>query len=415
MKNLLLFLVTVCISFSLYSQDVTGENEQEVLIQNVRALTKGNNRFASELYFKLKDSPDNIIASPYTVSSAISMAYAGALGATKGQINAVMHFLPQGQNLYEAFSTLNKILSTKWYQGPNENKIVLANSLWAQQEMKIKPDFLKLMNTYYKSDFKQVDFFRNPDSARMQINQWVKEKTQGRIENLMGEQDVSSTTRLVLVASIFMRAVWQNPFDPELTKQAPFFASPGKTVSVPMMTTTATYPIYQAPDFNLIEIPYRAGREQDPHLVFIAIVPKERFGLKKIETNFSAEKLDDWLAQMQPNKVILSFPKFELTGAFDLTTILKQLGITAAFSESADFSEINNEHNLMLNSVLHKAYLKLDEKGSEAVAATAVSIGLKAVLEPVKPLVLEVDHPFMFLIVDRNTDSILFIGRLTLP
>lgn len=416
-KNLFLTFVCASISFNLMAQDEenNARNEQDALVQNIRALAKGNNTFATDLYFKLKDSSDNVIASPYTVSSALSMAYAGSQGITKGQINAVMHYLPQSQNLFEAFAALNKILATSWSQGPNENKIFIANSLWVQQDMKILPDFLGIMNRYYKADFRQVDFARNPESARMQINNWVKEKTMGRIENLMEERDVSISTRMVLVASIFLKAVWEAPFDPALTKQAPFFVNPSKTVSVPMMNTTAFFPVYTNNDFTIIELPYRRNRELDPQLSFIAIVPKERFGLSKIESGFSINKLDGWLAEMQSQKVILTFPKFKMTSSFDLTSILMNLGIVAAFSEGADFSEINGDNSLMLSSVLHKAYLSVDEKGSEAVAATAVAIGVKAVLEPVKPLALEVNRPFMFLIIDRTTDSILFIGRLTLP
>lgn len=419
MKSKFLLLAGLCtaITINLIAQDdqPTAESEQEALVQNIRSLTKGNNTFATDLYFKLKDSSDNIIASPYTVSSAMSMAYAGAQGLSKGQINAVMHYLPQSENLYAAFAALNKILATSWSQGPNENKIFIANSLWVQQEMRIMPDFRRVMNTYYKSDFKQVDFARNPGSAIMQINNWVKEKTQGRIEEMLGENDVSNATRMVLIASIFLKAVWEAPFDPVFTKQAPFFVNRNKTVSVPMMNTTATFPVYEANDFTVIEMPYRRNRELDPQISFVAIVPKDRFGLSRIESGFSVNKLDEWMANMTSQKVILSFPKFKLTSAFDLTSILKNLGITVAFGEDADFSEINGEHDLMLTSVFHKAYLSVDEKGSEAVAATAVTIGLKSVLEPVKTLALEVNRPFMFLILDRTTDSILFIGRLTLP
>lgn len=417
LKLLCAAAVAFLMSGSLSAQEDVpdSENAQQNLVQNIQALTKGNNAFATDLYFRLKDKPGNIIASPYTVSTAVSMAYAGALGATKGQMNAVMHYLPQGQNLYDAFSSLNRLLSKSWYQGPNENKIFLANSLWVQQELRILPDFLNIMNSYYKSDFKQVDFARNPGSARMQINQWVREKTQGRIEDLVGESDISTSTRLVLIASIFFKAVWENPFEVSLTKQAPFFVSANKTVSVPMMNTTATFPVFQGNDFTLIELPYRHSQGEGAELSFVVLLPKDRFGLSQFEKEFSADRLDRWLGSSRPEKVILSFPKFEMNSTFDLTTPLQQMGMTAAFSERADFSEITGDSSLQLTSVLHKAYLKLDEKGSEAVAATAVVIGLKSVLEPVKPLALEVNHPFMFLIVDKLTGSILFIGRLTLP
>ncbi len=405
---------------ALYSQEEGDVNQEEPvqmrpLEENIFTLVRGNNTFAFELYSRLKSNPGNLFFSPYSISAALVMPYAGSGGATKSQFQSVMHYLAQDQNLFEAFAALNQTFSTPSFTGPNETRLFIANSLWLQKDLKILPSFLETAAKYFRAAIKQVDFMRNPDAARLNINDWVKERTQGRIDELLQQSDINNMTRIVVVSSIFMKAVWQQAFDPVLTASDSFFVSPTNTTSVPMMTTSAFFRVDQAKNYTMLEMPYRQSTSNQTHLSLLIFLPRDTFGLPAVESSALSNSVDGLLKNAQNKQVIVSFPKFKLAEEFNLNRTLQQMGLTLPFSPGADFSGITGDFSLELSDVIHKAYLSIDEKGTEAVAATAVTIGVKSILVGEPALVFKADHPFMFMIVDRATNSILFIGRYVAP
>ncbi len=388
--------------------------EKRILQENIHAQAQGNNTFAFELYNRLGKTKGNLFFSPYSISAAMVLPYAGSAGATRSQIQTVMHYLAQDTNLYNAFSGLNSFLTTSQFIGPNESRLYLANSIWIQRDLKILPAFYQIASEYFKASLKQADFMRNPDSARLNINGWVQERTEGRIMDLLKSNDVDTSTRLVVVSSIFMKAVWLFPFDPSLTESATFFISPNASVSIPMMTRTSFFSLLQGNRYTLLEMPYRIDKEGAAQLSLLVFLPNENFELPQIESTILSSSLEGLMKNLERKQVIVSLPRFKLSQEFNLNQILQQMGLTLPFSSSADFSGITGNTELAINDVIHKAYLSIDEKGTEAVAATAVTIGLKAVQEET-PIVFKADHPFLFMIIEKTTNSVLFIGRYVNP
>ncbi len=390
--------------------------KKRIIEESVQGLTQGNNTFAAELYLHLKRQSGNLFFSPYSLSSALAMPYAGAVGATKEQIHSIMHYLQNDTNLFEAYAYLNQNLTRSHFEGPNETRLYVANSLWIQRDLQILPQFQNVMSKYFSSALRLTDFMRNPESARFNINEWVRERTQGRIFNLIGPHDVDINTRLIVVSAIFMKAVWAQAFDPSLTKQGSFFVSPTDTTSAPMMTTSGLFSIYQAPTYTLLDMPYRSTQSGEPEFSLLLFLPTENFGLDGVESAVIGQTVDAFLRAMQKRSVIVQIPKFKLNSEFYLRSTFQSMGMGIPFSDSADFSGISTSANLSFSDVIHKAYLQIDEKGSEAIAATAISISTKSVSpESEEAFVFRADHPFLFMIVDRTTNSILFMGRLISP
>ncbi len=418
-----LLSLTVLLFFSTcaYTQEeeeevvpVTPESQKRILQENVYAQTQGNSKLAVELYYRLATTPGNLFFSPFSLSSAFLMPYIGSKGATHAQIQQVMHYLSADQNLYDTFSWFNKYLSASWMTGPNETRLFLANSLWIQNDLKILYKFLETSTKQLGFDTRQVDFKRNLASASLNINEWVREKTGGRIAEIIGPDALDSQTKLVVISAIFMKAVWRHAFDPALTTNMPFFVANNKTIAVPMMTTTALFPIYQTRDYTVIDLPYREGEVTHPQLSFLLFLPQETFGLSLVEPQILATSVDSFLKNLESHPVILSLPKFKISQELTLSRIFQKLGLFLPFSTAADFSEITGKADLMINDVIHQAFLSVDEKGTEAVAATAISIGMKS-MPAASPFIFKADHPFMFMIIDRKTRSILFMGRCVNP
>lgn len=428
MKNtlsLLLLLVAALSVAFLYAQEEAAPPVQEeevpappketVLEDAIRSLVHGNNAFAYALYSQLKGETGNLFFSPYCINSAMAIPYTGAKSGTQSQMQAALHYLPQTDNLDLAIEEFNKRLSKPTMQGPNEIRLLMANGLWVQRNYQLEADFLEKIKRYFGATLRQADFIRNADAARLNINEWVREGTQGRITNIVAKGDISSDTRLVVVSSIFMKAVWEFPFDATLTIPSPFFIDPKTTVSVPMMQLTKRLRIMQHPQFTLLELPYSSGFGEMTKFDMYIMLPNSPGGLNQVENLAATGDLDDWVKSLQTEQVIVSLPRYKFTSAFDLSTALKQLGMPAAFTDLADFTGIYAGGGLFLSKVLHKAYVSVDEKGTEAVAATAISINTTAIQEENPPVVFKADHPFVFIIVERSTGAILFMGRFSTP
>lgn len=387
----------------------------ELLESYLHTTIQGNNAFSFAMYAKLRGTGGNLCFSPYSISSAIALPFAGSTGATQGDMRIVMHYLDQAKQVLVTYSMLDKLYSTPWYLGPNESKIYLGNSLWLQQGFKVLPSFLDTIPTIYRTLIKTVDFVRNPEGAGLNINAWVKEKTQGRIPKQVNKEDFGQNTQMLVASSIFMKGVWSVPFNPSLTKEAPFFIDRLTTGSVNMMLTTGKFRLYRAGDFTLLELPFRPDYRGIPTLALMVVLPTTNFGLASIEQKFYSEQWNSWIAQLKEEGVIVSIPSFSFLQSFDLTQLLKSMGMSFVFSENADFSGLSDKGNLSLSSVVHDAYLAIDEKGSDAIAANPISINPQTFLSKTTTYAFTADHPFIFLVVDSTNNMIIYMGRYIKP
>lgn len=408
------------ITISLHAQEdeleplpPTPAQAAALLKENIGFQVAGNNAFGLELYQRLKGEPGNLFFSPYNITAAIVMAYAGAEGITKQEMQSVMRYLANTELLYPVFEALNKKLSTPWFQGPNESRLILANSLWVQRDLRLLPNYTDILNRYFRTSLRLADFIRNPEGARLNINSWVKEKTQGRIADLVAQGEVTKNTRLVIVSSIFMKAVWQNAFDPALTRPATFFLNQTQSVFVDMMTRSAYFPYYENGSIQALELPYRSTNKDEPKFSMVILLPRNG-DLAAAENMLTSAQFDRLTKELKTRQVIASIPRFKFSSSFDLSKTLQAMGMQAAFSNLADFTGMTMTP-VAIGAVLHKAFVEVDEKGTEAVAATAVTINRTSHIPESEAIIFKVDHPFVFVIIDRVTDSILFIGRVVTP
>ena len=388
-----------------------------------QTVVEGNNKFALELYAKLRAQEGNLFFSPYSISGALAMTYAGARGETEKQMANVLHFptffvekgLPSSvewfvrdeERFHSAFGAIIKDLNAKGEKGNYE--LSVANALWGQKGYGFLAEFLELIEAKYGGKLNEVDFIAATEAARQTINAWVEKETKDKIKNLIQKGVLDKLTRLVLTNAIYFKGNWARQFEEDKTKEAPFTLISGEKVNVPMMNQTAEFNYMETEDFQGLELPY-----VDDELSMIILLPRKVDELSSLEEMLSLEKFSGWLGKLGKRKVIVSVPKFRMTSRFGLAGVLRSMGMMDAFSEKANFSGMNGKRDLFISAVVHKAYVDVNEEGTEAAAATAVVMRVTSV-EPERIPVFRADHPFLFLIRDNKSGSILFIGRTMNP
>ncbi|MEN6625645.1 MAG: serpin family protein [Candidatus Sumerlaeia bacterium] len=362
-------------------------------------LVETNNRFACDLYARLRGEPGNLFFSPYSVASALAMVYAGARGRTAAEMEQVLLF-DGGQKVHAELAKLAAKLSSGLGGGVELN---VANSLWPNLTLQPVPEYVALVNQYYETAITPIDYSK-PLEACAAINRWVAEKTDHKIEGLIDEVD--PLTDLVLVNAIYFKGQWAIQFDPRMTFDQEFKLSRDESVHAPLMFVHEKYGHAQVNGAQILEMPYLGRR-----FSMVFILPDEIDGLAEIEARLNAQTLGAWIKAMDETKVVVVIPRFKLAwGTFDLTGTLKRMGMRAAF-EQPDFSGMCPTP-LALNKVLHKAFVEVNEEGTEAAAATAAMMLRGG--GPVDPQFIA-DHPFLFLIRDKSTGGILFMGRVMDP
>jgi serpin B len=371
----------------------------------VQTVVQGNNAFAFDLYARLRDKPGNLFYSPYSISTALAMTSAGARGETAEEMARVLHFSLEGGRLHPAFAEL--IREHNGQGLPRKYQLNVAQALWGDRTLHVRPEFQDLLQKRYDAQLRLTNFLGDPDSARRQINQWVEEQTQDKIKDLLHKDDIDALTRMVLVNAIYFKAAWQNPFNPKLTNTDALFHAAGKDVKTALMRQTEAFRYAEDEAFQAIELPYK-GNE----LSMVVLLPREKDGLAKLEQSLSAAKLDGWLSKLKTRQVAVELPRFKIEARVNLASELMNMGMRLAFSPMADFSGISSE-SLMISKVIHQAFVDVNEAGTEAAAATAVVVMRAS--DAGTPAVFKADHPFVFLLRDQRTGSILFLGRVTDP
>lgn len=384
-----------------YGSQVNNEVSCEVM-QTVRS----NNRFATDLYGQLSGEKGNLFFSPWSVSVALAMTYAGARGETAGEMERTLHFSSRGEELNRSFCQLIDLLNQV---GQKEDyQLSVANRLWGQTGYHFLESFLEITQKYYHAQLKQLNFEKDPESARKTINNWVEEKTNDKIKELLKPDAVNSLTTLILTNAIYFKGTWKDQFNPEKTAPAPFYLLDDKKVEVPTMARTGSYGFAQLEGLKVLELPY-----SDRELSMIVLLPDEDKTIKQIEQQLTAENLDAWIDSISQQRVRVEIPKFKTTSSFSLGDVLQKMGMKTAFTPGADFSGMTGNRELFISAVIHKAFVEVSEEGTEAAAATAVTMMRSSI--PGKLYRFIANRPFIFLIRHNETGSILFMGRIMNP
>ena len=372
------------------------------------ALVAGNTAFALDLYARLKSADGNLFFSPYSISTCLAMTYSGARGSTASQMARTLHFGANQNQLASAFSELQRQLSKA--EKKKGIELNVANGLWAQQDHPFLPAFLDAAAKAYQANLAQVDFRTRAEPAREAINEWVSKQTRGKITDLLQPGVVDQATRLVLVNAIYFKGTWARQFSQHNTANAPFSVTAQRSVQAPLMNLTAEFRYAEVEGLQLLELPY-AGDD----LAMVVLLPRATDGLASLEAQLDEQALASWLARTHSQKANVLLPKFKLTAQFSLGQTLAALGMTEAFSSNADFSGMDGERDLYLSAVVHKAFVDVNEEGTEAAAATGAVMHSLALIRPLPIPIFRADHPFLFLIRDTNSGSILFLARVVDP
>lgn len=397
---------------SVQQSELARETDPNVPPADFDELIDENNAFAFDLYDRLRgEETGNLFYSPFSISSALAMTYAGARGETEQQMAAALHFsLPQ-ERLHPAFNALDLELGDRGEgaQGMDGQpfRLRVANSLWGQQGYHFESPFLDVLAVNYGAGMRLVDFEGNPSGSRNSINQWVDEQTEGRIPELLAPDDVKSSTRIVLTNAIYFNARWAKTFDGEDTYDRSFQGVDGP-ISVPTMSQTETFAYAQSEGLDAVRLPYDGDE-----LSMLVIAPPAGT-LDSFESELDVERVSQIDASLTSERIELSLPKFEFRSRFYMEKVLSALGMVDAFDPGlADLSGMTGSRELFIGFVIHEAFVAVNEKGTEAAAATAVGGELGAAPDPV-PMVT-IDRPFVFLIRDDVTGAILFAGRVLDP
>jgi len=396
--------LAACVALAAFAQAQPGEQA------DVKTIVRDNNHFAADLYGRLAQKPGNLFFSPYSISSALAMTYAGARGKTDEDMADTLHFDLPADQTHATFRQLNANLRGTGGKRPFE--LSIANALWGQKSFAFAPPFVQLIQKDYGGAVHTVDFKTAPENARETINRWVATETRDKIKDLIPMGVISPDTRLLLTNAIYFKSAWEHEFAESATKQAPFTTGAGSKVQVPMMHAVRRTNYFENELLQMLVLPY-----QFDQLSLVALLPKRPDGLTGMERDVSADQLAQWLGKAKQYEVDTFLPRFKMTAEFNLKEVLAAMGMRLAFSENADFGGMTTQERLMISEVIHKAFIALNEQGTEAAAATAVAIKATAAYAPQKlqRVTFRADHPFVFLIRENRTGSILFMGRLENP
>jgi serpin B len=375
----------------------------------VGAIVNANNRFAFELYAKFneKSKAENIFFSPYSIMAALTMTYEGARGQTAEEIRSVLH-IPDDAVLRR--SNFAKIINT--INGKDRKYLLsTANALWLQNDYKLLPDYTTTVEKYYGGKVTNLDFIGQSEKSRKTINAWVEDQTNKKIKDLIPPGVLNALTRLILTNAIYFKGNWMKKFDKKNTMEEDFHAGSGQSVKAMMMRLTgeaAKFYYGENDDIQILEMIY-----EGEDLSMVLLLPKED-KLDAIEGSISAEKWTEWKGLLSERRVDVFIPKFKFETGYSMVDALTQMGMPSAFEDGvADFSGIDGSKSLVIQNVIHKAFIDVNEEGTEAAAATAIIFGTTSVPPPTP--VFRADHPFIFFIQQRDTGNILFMGRVSDP
>ena len=395
------YIVLVMFFFGTVGQIKAEEN---IMIKNI---ARDNTLFALDLYNQLKMTDGNLFFSPFSIFTALAMTWAGARENTAVQMAETLHFTEKPAQFHRAIGDLISQLNA--VQKETDVELSIANAIWAQKGYQFLDEFFRIVQQSYQADLKQVDFSSAAESARQAINAWVEQQTNEKIKDLLPPKVLNALTRLVLVNAIYFKGFWDNQFKSRDTREMEFWLLTEVAVKVPMMHQEHQFGYWENDWLQIMEMPYK-----EESLSLIVLLPKEKTGITDLEQKLNFENMMAWQSRLRKRKVIVFFPKFKIESEFSLGQTLALMGMPDAFDhELADFSAMVGQKELYISAVIHKAFLEVNEEGSEAAAATGVVVGVTSIAP--SPPIFKADHPFVFFIRDNKSQSILFLGRVLNP
>ncbi len=366
------------------------------------------NQFGFELFKTINTNEGNSFFSPISISSAMAMAYLGADGETEKEFQTIMHFGSNSSVFHKRIEENTESISS----ADSINLFRITNSIWLQQDFNLKNDYTDNLKTYYGGNFYSVDFIddSNREQSRERINEWVKKETNDKIKDIIPYGTLTAQTRTVLVNAVYFFGQWNQPFKEKRNTQMNFFTDENSSVKTTFMNNTQKVSYYENEEIQCIEIPYRGNK-----FSLFAALAKD-----KVSGNWYNEKftIDDFLEVQDSFKnfdVDISLPKFKMETSYQLIPYFQEMGMQEAFTNKADFSRMREKNDLKITDVIHKAFVEVNEKGTEAAAATAVVMGVKSAMISPEKKTFVADHPFMFMILEKETNTILFMGEFSKP
>ncbi len=369
----------------------------------VHPVISASNAFAFKLYGQFSKEEGNIFFSPYSITVALAMTLEGARGGTAAEMEKVLG-LPGDAAMRRKFFALDtdrlgSLLGVE-----------MANAFWSQKDHKFLPRYTGVLKKYYHAGAFTADFATAPDKARLKINSWTADRTHGKVPDLFPENSLDTLTRLVLVDAVYFKGEWKTAFKKDLTTETDFFTAPERVVKVSMMALSgdnARFNYSEPPGLQMLELPYKNDR-----LSMLLLLPAQG-GLKELERTISPEQLSAWKQGLYKERVDVYLPRFVLNARYSLPDTLSEIGMPSAFTLQADFSGMDGKKDLYIRQAVHQGFVEVNEEGTEAAAATGVSMDLKSMPMPVAQF--RADRPFLFLIQERETGRIVFMGRVQKP
>ena len=372
-------------------------------------VAESDNAFAVDVYGALKSQPGNLFLSPYSISSALAMTSEGARGETRSQMAAVLHAGPDATAYRKSRGALAKRFDA--IAAGRNVELAIANALWPQENYVYRKEFIGIATGDYRAGVHPVNYVKDAEGARARINSWASDNTHGKIPELIGPGVLNSMTRMVLTNAVYFLGGWLEPFDKNDTKDGDFTRLDGSKVAVPLMYQSEKFDYAEEPGLQVLAMPYK-GRD----LIMTVVLPRETAGLPELEERLAVDSFRKWRDGLSYQKVRVTFPRYKYSAGFELGDVLRGLGMTDAFDPAkADFSGMDGTRQLFVSNVIHKAFVDVDEKGTEAAAATGVVMSLAAAPMPDEPKEFRADHPFLFYISDRQSGAVLFLGRVVDP
>jgi serpin B len=395
------------LSFSIAALSLLGHAD-DALAADTQSTVVSNTAFAFDLYSDLAKTPGNVLFSPYSVSTALAMTYGGARGETAKQMAKALHFNQEQGATDSAFGQLQVQLNQ--LSRPGNIELSIANALWSQKGHPFLPVFLATAKNNYQANINQADFETGAELARNEINRWVELRTKSKIQDALPAGSIDRATRLVLVNAIYFKGAWLKAFWEEATLSEPFHVSASKNVDCKLMQNTDSVRYLQAQDFQAVELPYK-GKD----LAMVILLPQKVEGCTNLEKRLSPMFIWRSISLLKEQEVEIFLPRFKIESELDLHATLSKRGIRDAFDpQKADFSGIDGDTDLFISAVFHKAWVEVNEEGTEAAAVTGVPLSSSSA-EPQRPPIFRADHPFIFFIRDTRSGNILFLGRLAQP
>lgn len=385
----------------------TAADDSSSTAEGISQVVDANNQFAIELYQQISKNPnqsdDNVFFSPYSLSTAMAMLYVAAEGETKSQIQKTFH--------YPASAVLNPNDAALYNQfnKPNSNyELSTVNDLWMRQDLSPNQTYLDTVRRYFGGQVTNFDFERRPDLSRQTINKKIAKKTQQMIPELLVKGSIEADTAAVLTNAVYFKSEWATPLSLRGGAQ-PFYNADGTTTSKVMMFGIERFDYMEYEQVQVVALPYKGN-----DLSMLIVLPKseEAVTMQKLIANLSSAQISKWTEQLENKEIFLVMPKFKLEESYKMESLLTEMGMPIAFDSRADFSLFNEKLLLTVDSIIHKAVVEVDEKGTVAAAATSV---VPVVVSASHNAELIADHPFMFMIKDNKTDTILFLGQVNKP